>query len=65
MTGPRCIHCGRQYTAEREAEARLRESCADLIKMVEAAHRQLGMWTDKNPRILKARAAIAKEPSNG
>ena len=38
----------------------LRESCAELIKMVEAAHRQLGMWTDKNPRILKARAAMAK-----
>jgi hypothetical protein len=38
----------------------LLEACRDLLKMVEAAHRQLGMWTGDNPRILTARAAIAK-----
>lgn len=37
----------------------LLESCSDLLKMVEAAHRQLGMWVDTNPRLVKARAAIA------
>lgn len=36
------------------------EALKDMLRMAEAAQRQLGMWTKDNPRIVKARAAIAK-----
>ena len=32
----------------------------DTLKMLEAAHRQLGMYSADNPRIVKARTALAK-----
>jgi len=31
----------------------------ETLRMLEAAHRQLGMWTDDNKRIQRARAALA------
>ena len=45
--------------SELEAEnGRLRDALADTLRMLEAAHRQLGMWSKDNPRIVKARAAL-------
>ncbi|MGH7243648.1 MAG: hypothetical protein ACREJD_09550 [Phycisphaerales bacterium] len=41
---------------ERDA---LRSSLQEVLRMVEAAHRDLGRWTDDNPRVVKARAALA------
>lgn len=38
----------------------LLEELKSVLRMLEAAQRSLGMWTDKNPRIAQARAAIAK-----
>jgi len=38
----------------------LLEHLKTTLRMLEAAHRQLGMWTADNPRIQAARAAIAK-----
>lgn len=32
----------------------------DTLKMLEAAHRQLGMWTGDNKRIERAKKAIAR-----
>lgn len=40
--------------------AELLAAAQDLRRMLEAAYRQLGMWSKDNPRIVKADAAIAK-----
>jgi len=52
---------------EAEANARLIAAAPDLLaalqdtlRMLEAAHRELGMFTAHNKRIIAARAAIAK-----
>jgi len=45
--------------AERAA---LVEVLADTLKMVEAAHRQLGIYSNDNPRIIKARALLKGAP---
>lgn len=42
-----------------EENADLLTSFVELLRMVEAAHRSLGMWTDTNPRIVKARTALS------
>lgn len=46
----------RVFAAAPDLLAALRES----TRMLEAAYRDLGRWTDDNPRIVKHRAAIAK-----
>ena len=38
----------------------LLDSLQVTLRMLEAAHRQLGMWTKDNPRIAAAHTAIAK-----
>ena len=43
----------------RATVAELIETQSETLRMLEAAHRTLGMWTDENPRILRARAALA------
>ena len=35
------------------------ETQRETLRMLEAAHRQLGMWTDDNKRIQRARTALA------
>lgn len=37
----------------------LLEALTESTRMLEAAHRDLGMWSDTNPRIMRHRAAIA------
>ena len=51
----------------KEANARLMSAAPDLLlslvettRMLEAAHRQIGMYSVDNPRIVAARAAIKK-----
>ena len=38
----------------------LAETQRETLRMLEAAHRQLGMWTDSNKRIQRAKAALAR-----
>jgi hypothetical protein len=42
------------------AVAELIETQRETLRMLEAAHRQLGMWTGDNKRILRAKAALAR-----
>ncbi len=44
----------------RAAVAELIETQRETLRMLEAAHRQLGMWTDDNPRIQRAKSALAR-----
>jgi len=41
-----------------EALIALPDALRNTLSMLEAAHRQLGMYTKDNPRIVKARAAL-------
>jgi hypothetical protein len=44
--------------AQHEALMALPDALRNTLRMLEAAHRQLGMYTKDNPRIVKARAAL-------
>ncbi len=46
------------------AIAELIETQRETLRMLEAAHRQLGMCSTDNPRILRARRAIANANAN-
>lgn len=46
------------YEAAHAAVAELVETQRTTLRMLEAAHRGMGMWTDDNPRIVRARAAL-------
>lgn len=43
----------------RQAVMHLMETQADTLRMLEAAHRALGMWVADNQRIARARMALA------
>lgn len=54
-----CFELVPALLAERAA---LVEALADTLKMVEAAHRQIGIYSKDNPRIVKARALLKGAP---
>jgi hypothetical protein len=48
-----------RMAARLETRSEISEALKDTLRMLEAAYRQLGMWSKDNPRIMKARAALA------
>jgi hypothetical protein len=52
-----------QKAADRIDE--LEAALSDVLRMLEAAHRQIGMHSDSNPRVIKARAALDKARARG
>lgn len=43
----------------RSAVSELAVTQRETLRMLEAAHRDMGLWTDDNPCIVRARAALA------
>lgn len=45
-----------------QAIAELVATQRDTLRMLEAAHREIGMWDGENKRVLRAKAALAFFP---